>query len=212
MALDFEYDFDFDFNMFDDKPKVKQLDICGIVEKMQSKDRMLFDIDRETTQLDNIIDKPPTTKDCYKMISTRGGFSSIGIIKYIADLEPISELYVLTFRIGLKQFNVLDGLYRKGRLSKAHFITSSVQKETDKTYDYFSEIAKKCKNNKWELQVLDNHAKVILVRTKKNHYVVETSSNLNENPKMEQFNWENDKNLYSWYEKILKELFLIKEN
>ncbi len=44
------------------------------------------------------------------------------------------------------------------------------------------------------------------VQTPQNHYVIETSSNLNENPKMEQFNWENDKDLYLWYEALFKEL------
>lgn len=39
-----------------------------------------------------------------------------------------------------------------------------------------------------------------------NYYVIETSSNLNENPKLEQFSWENDKELFEWYEKLFIEL------
>ena len=44
------------------------------------------------------------------------------------------------------------------------------------------------------------------METKKNYYVVETSSNLNENPKIEQFSFENDKELFLWYEEFFKEL------
>ena len=39
-----------------------------------------------------------------------------------------------------------------------------------------------------------------------NNYVIETSSNLNENPKMEQFSWENDRGLFDWYKKLFIEL------
>nr|DAI82559.1 MAG TPA: hypothetical protein [Caudoviricetes sp.] len=44
------------------------------------------------------------------------------------------------------------------------------------------------------------------MKTEKNFYVVETSSNLNENPKMEQFSFENDKSLFDWYKKLFIEL------
>lgn len=44
------------------------------------------------------------------------------------------------------------------------------------------------------------------MKTPKNYYVVETSSDLNENPKMEQFSWKNDKELYNWYLELFIEL------
>ena len=37
------------------------------------------------------------------------------------------------------------------------------------------------------------------MRTKENYYVLETSSNLNENPKIEQYSFENSKELYDFY-------------
>lgn len=42
------------------------------------------------------------------------------------------------------------------------------------------------------------------MKTKNNYYVVETSSNLNENPQIEQFTFENDKDLYEFYYDIFK--------
>ena len=38
-----------------------------------------------------------------------------------------------------------------------------------------------------------------------NFYVVETSSNLNENPKIEQYSFENDEELFLFYENFFKE-------
>ena len=52
----------------------------------------------------------------------------------------------------------------------------------------------------------NNHSKIILAKTKHNFYVIETSSNLNENPKIEQFNFENSKRLYEFYLLLFKEL------
>lgn len=42
------------------------------------------------------------------------------------------------------------------------------------------------------------------MKTKNNYYVVETSSNLNENPQIEQFTFENDKDLCQFYYDIFK--------
>ena len=76
----------------------------------------------------------------------------------------------------------------------------------EKSYNYYNFVVAKCDENDWQIKSFDNHSKLILMQTDKNFYVVETSSNLNENPKMEQFSFENDKELFEWYEQLFKEL------
>lgn len=49
--------------------------------------------------------------------------------------------------------------------------------------------------------VVKNHSKVILLDTDKGKYVIETSSNFNENPKIEQFSFEKSAELYEFYKK-----------
>ena len=216
-GLDLDLDFDLDLDIFSDEKKepevvYKEVDLCGLVKKMTAKQRIMMDVGAEARQLERLIQAPPTHDQCYKMLSMRGGFSTLSIIKYVSDIESIEELYVNTFRIGLKHFDELDRMHSHRRLKMAHFITSSLQRDTDRAYNYFGEISKKCKKNKWELKVLDNHSKVVLMKTKNNWHVIETSSNLNENPKMEQFNWENDEELYKWYEALLKELLKVDDS
>lgn len=190
-----------------------QVDICGLVKKMQSKKRKGFRISRDVTQLSALIGSPPQPTECFKMLSVGGGFSSLGIIKYIAELEGIQELYASTFRIGKSHFEVLNSLHGAGKLDKAHFITSSTQERTDdkmvykgREYNYYEYIVTTCEANGWEIKSFDNHSKLILMKTPTSFYVVETSSNLNENPKMEQFSWENDESLYRWYKELFVEL------
>lgn len=208
-----DFDFDFDFEIPTEPKQFNVIDICGLVKKMKSKERKLFFIDDEVEQLDVLLRNPPTKQECYKMLSVGGGFSSIGLIKYIAELEPVKEMYVSTFRIGRKQFDVLTELKDKGKLGKCVFITSQTQQKVDgamfyngTTYNYYEYICEKCRDYGWTIKTYDNHSKLILMRTEKNFYVVETSSNLNENPKMEQFNFENDESLYEWYKQLFIEL------
>ena len=52
-----------------------------------------------------------------------------------------------------------------------------------------------------------NHSKLLLFDTDDGKFVLETSSNLNENPSMEQFSFERNAELYDFYEGAFGELF-----
>lgn len=217
-ALDFKGEFE-NFDAFKDmefepmETKYREIDICGLVLKMKSKKRSMFNVNREYRQLGALIKHPPRVDEVYKMLSVGGGFSSLAIIKYIAVNEKIEDLYVSTFRIGKAHFFELINLRNTNRIGRAHFITSQTQERTDKLakykdseYDYYKFMVNKCQEFGWDLKSFDNHSKLILMKTANNYYVVETSSNLNENPKMEQFSFENDKELYDWYLALFQEL------
>lgn len=152
---------------------------------------------------------PPNPGECYKYISLSGGFSSIAFIRFISKYEHIFELTASTLRIGEKQFNEICTLSRNGKIEKATFFTSTLMKsdaKREKKYDYFSRFEEVCAKNGWKNIVVNNHSKIILMRTENNCYVLETSSNLNENPKIEQFSFENSCDLYEFYFSFFKEL------
>ena len=58
----------------------------------------------------------------------------------------------------------------------------------------------------WDIYAINNHSKIILMRTRKNYYIVETSSNLNENPQLEQFSIENSKKVFDFYKSMFEEM------
>lgn len=131
----------------------------------------------------------------------------------MAELGKIDELEISTFRIGKAHFQNLLQLNEKGLLGKVLLITSDTQKRVDskiqykgKAYEYCDFIFSKCAEIGWRIATSDNHSKIVLMKTRGENFVVETSSNLNENPKMEQFSWENDKELYDWHKGILEAL------
>lgn len=141
------------------------------------------------------------TDACYKYIST-GGFSSISFIKFVADRTKINALTVTTLRVGRKELQLLNLLHSQGRLNKCTIITSDLMRKDSvkvKGYKYFDDLGRVCKTNGWQLSTAKNHSKVLLFDTESGKYVIETSSNLNENPKIEQFSFERSKDLYHFY-------------
>ena len=172
------------------------------------KKRLQFHIVRETQELSKIMPGLPEN-EVYKMISC-GGFSSIAFVKYIADKTNINHMIASSLRVGKKHLMVLDNLYKQGKIGGIDFVVGSIMKndsETGKSYKYYDDLVSVCKNNKWRVFVFNNHSKVLLFDTEFGKFVLETSSNLNENPNMEHFSFEKNEELFNAYKKVFEELF-----
>lgn len=174
----------------------------GIVKRLKSKQRRTFLLNHSAREIVKLIGALPDTETVYKLISFSGGFASISFIKAVADFEVIEELTASTLRIGEKQFKYLSKLNQNGGLKSARFFIGSLMAEDEKKnekYNYYGKFNAVCDQNGWKRITVNNHSKIILMRTKENYYVLETSSNLNENPKIEQYSFENSKELYDFY-------------
>ena len=181
------------------KYKTVEISIDGVVKKFKSKTRIMMNIAKDIKELNALIDKPPTKEESIRFISA-GGFSLISFIKYISETENIKEMYVSSLTIGRKHMLILDNLFKTGKLGKISFVFCGIFKQSNNSsYNYFDTFEKICKKNGWEYFQINNHSKILLMETDKNYYVIETSSNLNENPKIEQFTFENDVELYNFY-------------
>lgn len=179
--------------------KYAEMSIPAALKKFEAKKRTMLNIKREQKMLSELIHDPPTQAESFRMLSA-GGFSSIAFIRFVAEKETISDLYVSSLTIGKKHANNLDALHSSGKLMNAFFVFCSIfeQSNTSK-YNYFTDFSKICEKNGWKYAKAKNHSKIILMRTDKNWYIVETSSNMNENPKIEQFTFENDETLFKFY-------------
>lgn len=159
-----------------------------------------FNVIQGKTQIDSLIDRLPENEECFKFLSD-GGFSSICFVLFVADRVKINNLHVSSFRVGKKDIQVMH-LLKKGLLDYAEFALCQFAK--DETGGTFSIVKKVCEENGWHIHTMNNHSKVHLYDTEKGKFVLETSSNLNENPKIEQFSFEKDAELYDFY---LKHMF-----
>lgn len=117
-------------------------------------------------------------------------------------------MVVSSLRVGKKHLQILNRLHDGECLKKATFIVGGVMKndsDLGKSYQYYDALTQVCKENGWKVIVRNNHSKIILLDTDKGKYVIETSSNLNENPNMEQFSFEKDEKLFNFYKEFLLE-------
>jgi hypothetical protein len=160
-----------------------------------------FNLIRSLREIEQLTKTLPDEHTCYKFISL-GGFSSISFIKFIADRTKINFMFASTLRIGRKHLWILDELHRVNKLGACEFVIGSIMKddsESGKSYRYYDDLEKVCAANNWQATVTNNHSKILLFDTDAGKYVIETSSNLNENPKFEQFSFEKDAELYDFY-------------
>ena len=165
-----------------------------------NKKRYKFHVIAEKTKIETLDEQLPT--DEVRKYVSDGGFSSIGFVRFIAEKTKINELVVSTLRVGRKHLKVLDVLKEQGRLVRVVFIVGSVMRndsELGKSYKYYDDLLAVCKKNNWRVIVKNNHSKILLFDTDKGKFVIETSSNLNENPNCEQFSFEKNAELHEFY-------------
>lgn len=177
--------------------------------KAKTKQKMTFNILKSVRDLEKLITELPK-EDCYKFISSAGGFSSISFIKFVGKRVKINNLFIATLCVGLKEIAELDKMKSRGQLVNARFVVGKIMQSYTKSstrarlYTGFADV---CQKNGWGISVVNNHSKIILMDTDEGKFVLETSSNLNENPKIEQFSFEKDDELFDFYYKIMNSLF-----
>lgn len=166
--------------------------------------RFSFNVMRELYSLQNIMPKLPEADTTYKIV-TLCKFTSLAFIKYMADNIGIEELLVSTLVIGKQHMASLDIMHRQKKIKKATFIVGSLMKDgASGKKEYHDLLIKMCQRNQWECFVTRNHSKVHLYDTKIGKFVLETSSNLNNNLSVEQYSFLQSEELYEFY----KEVFL----
>lgn len=166
----------------------------------QKKKAKRYSIIRSVYELEKEMESLPDN-EVYKFISS-GHFSSISFVKYIAKRTTINEMYVSSFRIGKKELKTIDVLFKSGKIKMCHFAVGTLMANDSasvKKYHYYDNFKGICEKNGWEYITVNNHSKILLFDTEIGKFVLETSSNLNENPKIEQFSFEKDSELYDFY-------------
>lgn len=166
-----------------------------------SKKSKRFDLIRSCHYLFSCCERLPFCNECFKFISN-GDFSSASFISLVANHTVIHDLYVSTFRVGRKEMLLLHKLASENRLENVHLVMFSQMLDGDN--DETTRIIKRiCAKYHWEPVVKKNHSKVLLFDTDDGKYVIETSSNLNENPKLEFYSFEQDPDVFEFYKKYI---------
>lgn len=149
----------------------------------------------------------PTDGESIRFISGKNGFSSCCLILKIAEQSEIRRLIATTLRVGKKEICALEKL----EIPKVTIICGLVSKNVKNKYQYSEFLEEKVKENGWRLVYSHNHSKVILLETSNGFLTIETSSNLNENPQIEQFCVMNSREVFDYYLSQFERLGLLNE-
>jgi len=163
------------------------------------KKRTRFSVGGSVGHLENILgNRLPADDEVYKLISNRH-FSAISLILYVAQRTTIRELHVSTFGIGRKEIILLEGLRQQGKLQRASFVAGRIMANAADKRERDRLLRQICEQNEWCYVCIDNHAKLVLLDTDDGKFIIETSSNLNENPSIEHFSFERSEDGYDFY-------------
>lgn len=166
---------------------------------IQKQKKKRFNFIQGKQEITAMIDGLPNDGECYKFLSN-GAFSSICFVMFVAERAKIQNLCVSSFRVGKKDMQVIHALKKQGRIENAEFVLLMSDNPGRSEVNTAQKI---CEQNGFQLSVAKNHSKIHLYDTDKGKFVLETSSNLNENPNFEQFSFEKDAALHDFYKQHL---------
>lgn len=137
---------------------------------------------------------------------TKGDFNKINIIEHILDEIGSADVVVCTWAAGGFDVKKLKALHDSGRVNNISIILdkSAISKLGADRFKIITELFPN------EVYPTSTHAKFILIRNEEFHIVVRTSMNLNENKRIENFEIDDDRELYNYIELVIKDI--IKKN
>lgn len=190
-GFDLNIDFDFLNDEIDDESAF-----------LKSKERIYFDVHYGAEILSKKADLPQEGESL-RAISYAGGFSSCSVVLWIASKAKIKQMFVSTLRVGKKEIDAMKDLHDDGKLDSASFVLCGISKENKslkgKDYGYTEYFEELCAECGFSWSYAKNHSKIILLDTNKGKFAIETSSNFNENPKIEQFCITKSDLIYDFY-------------
>lgn len=182
------------------------------INNTNTKNRVIFNLDKSFEQLKNGL-KYPSKNETIRLVSPAGGWSSCSLLMWICDKYIINDLVITSFAIGKKEMVKLTEQFENNKIKKATILLNTVMKESrqhqkTKRSEYIEE---KTEGYDITIKYINNHSKVILCDCGKDKIVIETSSNFNENPKIEQFIISNSEEVYNYYIKVFTKLKLLEK-
>jgi len=144
----------------------------------------------------------PCNGESIRMLSPAGGWSSCSLVVAIANECKIKQAFITTLRVGKKELVALEHI----GIQHVSFCLGGIAKENAAKYDYAKNLDVACERNGWTRKYIRNHSKIILLDTDRGKIAIETSSNFNENPQIEQFCVTNSTDVYDFYLEQLREV------
>lgn len=152
----------------------------------------------------------PLRGEQYRII-TEKQFNVYALILYVLESEIIEELYLAIYRINEETVQSIIDFIDSGKIKKATFIISNFFNQTKKPEKWAIKLREYCEGNKNTNHIyIHNHSKVLAIRTiSDNYYVFEGSGNMSDNAKIEQYVFENNKDVFDFHKEWMSNLIAV---
>lgn len=141
------------------------------------------------------------TREEFFFLQSDTAFNAFTFIPLVANHYPIKELHASTYSISRKVISALIEMHDKGQIERITLLVSdSMIKRNPLTIENLMAMASSRPN----VTVLYAwvHAKVCLLQTHEDYFVIEGSGNWSENAHYEQYTFANSKGLYDFRMKL----------
>lgn len=154
-------------------------------------------------KLDTAIKRLPTSEEFF-FLQSDTSFNAFTFIPLVGKFEAIKEMYASTYSISRNVIDALIQLHDEGVIEKITLmISDSLLKRNPATVDYLKALISGRPN--FEVNFSWVHAKVCVMETATNYYVVEGSGNWASNAHYEQYLFANSKGLFDFRKTLFTE-------
>lgn len=176
---------------------------------VRTKRRRQMTVCREVEDLEALMGELPGELCEHKIISFCR-ISTAAFLRWVADHAHIYRMSLATFRVGPRALRLLSAMRGQGQLDEARFVLGRMaasHHRGNNEREYWGRLVELCSRYGWRACSIANHTKLALFDTDRGRFVLEGSANLNETPNWEQYTFQQDDELYGFFDQVFDEMF-----
>ena len=189
---------------FDIHTKKESVQVAAVDESFKSK--YLLKHFQKLNKLDQDLKRLPTKEEFF-FLQTDSSFNAFTFIPFVCQTERIKHLYASTYSISSRVVNALMELHDAGLIDQITLLISdSMIKRNPATIDNLCSVAA----SRGNVNVLFawTHAKVCILETNSDHYIIEGSGNWGENAQYEQYLFGNSKAVFEFRKELFTNILI----
>ena len=176
--------------------KSKIVDVKSGTTAIKRKNRHLTRRAKSEEVLRSVLPDYVDTGDSYHVMSS-GDVDSMSFMTFYMVNYTFDDVLISTWVIADSDIDNLIDLMKNGRIKKLKLCLGEIYPGTYPAE--YSRLLKMRDEFNFQMVVARNHSKIMLMKNSDMDLVIESSANVNTNPRMEQTAIHNDKGLYDFY-------------
>lgn len=169
-----------------------EAELCGQIEDVEQKleakmikirSRHLYHRLTSERMIEDVLPLSVTPGDCYHVISG-GDVDSFSFLMWILRMQKVKHLLCSSWCIATVDIQEFHRQITLGRIGRLDFYVGEILPGSFP--DEYHELAEVCRESGGRIAVFRNHSKVMAGRGEKFDFAIESSANINTNPRTEQ--------------------------